>query len=87
MSAEHGHSSNVEVLIQNGADISAKDVDGMTALDLAEMSSHIECVTLLKDLAGKKGGSLVLFISNSFVNLLYSLITNNPPLSKYKQHA
>uniref|UniRef100_A0A182PFW2 non-specific serine/threonine protein kinase n=1 Tax=Anopheles epiroticus TaxID=199890 RepID=A0A182PFW2_9DIPT len=52
-SAEHGHVSNIRVLLDAGASFVAKDRNGLTALDLAERSGHEACVQLLKDAAGK----------------------------------
>ncbi|XP_050071280.1 leucine-rich repeat serine/threonine-protein kinase 1 isoform X1 [Anopheles maculipalpis] len=50
-SAEHGHVSNIRVLLDAGASFIAKDRNGLTALDLAERSGHEACVQLLKDAA------------------------------------
>uniref|UniRef100_A0A1S4G9X9 non-specific serine/threonine protein kinase n=1 Tax=Anopheles gambiae TaxID=7165 RepID=A0A1S4G9X9_ANOGA len=50
-SAEHGHVSNIRVLLDAGASFVAKDRNGLTALDLAERSGHEACVQLLKDAA------------------------------------
>uniref|UniRef100_A0A182N1F9 non-specific serine/threonine protein kinase n=1 Tax=Anopheles dirus TaxID=7168 RepID=A0A182N1F9_9DIPT len=50
-SAEHGHVSNIRVLLDAGASFIAKDRNGLTALDLAERSGHEPCVQLLKDAA------------------------------------
>ncbi|XP_053678911.1 leucine-rich repeat serine/threonine-protein kinase 1 [Anopheles nili] len=50
-SAEHGHESNIRVLLDAGASFVAKDRNGLTALDLAERSGHEACVQLLKDAA------------------------------------
>ncbi|XP_052899999.1 leucine-rich repeat serine/threonine-protein kinase 1 [Anopheles moucheti] len=50
-SAEHGHVSNIKVLLDAGASFIAKDRNGLTALDLAERSGHEACVQLLKDAA------------------------------------
>lgn len=52
-SAEHGHVSNIRVLLDAGASFVAKDRNGLTALDLAERSGHEACVQLLKDAAGE----------------------------------
>uniref|UniRef100_A0A8D8E4R7 non-specific serine/threonine protein kinase n=3 Tax=Culex pipiens TaxID=7175 RepID=A0A8D8E4R7_CULPI len=51
LSAEHGHVSNVRVLLDAGASFVAKDKNGLTALDLAERSGHDTCVGLLKEAA------------------------------------
>ena len=36
MAAEHGHESNVEVLVESGANLTLRDHLGLTPLDLAE---------------------------------------------------
>ncbi|XP_053686186.1 leucine-rich repeat serine/threonine-protein kinase 1 isoform X3 [Sabethes cyaneus] len=51
LSAEHGHVTNVQVLLDAGASFTAKDRNGLTALDLAERSGHEDCVCLLKQAA------------------------------------
>ncbi|XP_058127857.1 leucine-rich repeat serine/threonine-protein kinase 1 [Anopheles ziemanni] len=51
LSAEHGHVSNIKVLLDAGASFIAKDRNGLTALDLAERSGHEACVELLKEAA------------------------------------
>ncbi|XP_062537326.1 leucine-rich repeat serine/threonine-protein kinase 1 isoform X2 [Armigeres subalbatus] len=51
LSAEHGHVSNVQVLLAADASFVAKDKNGLTALDLAERSGHDACVELLKEAA------------------------------------
>uniref|UniRef100_A0A182JJD1 ANK_REP_REGION domain-containing protein n=1 Tax=Anopheles atroparvus TaxID=41427 RepID=A0A182JJD1_ANOAO len=61
LSAEHGHVSNIKVLLDAGASFIAKDSNGLTALDLAERSGHEACVELLKEAAGK-------FPTNSFLS-------------------
>ncbi|ETN67521.1 Leucine-rich repeat kinase [Anopheles darlingi] len=51
LSAEHGHISNIRVLLDAGASFIAKDRNGLTPLDLAERGEHEACVELLKDAA------------------------------------
>lgn len=53
ISAEHGHASNVKVLLDAGASYLVKDANGLTALDLAERGGQQECVQLLREAAGK----------------------------------
>ena len=53
LSAEHGHNSNVTILLQHDSDINIRDANEMTALNLAEKSGHVKCVALLKEAAGK----------------------------------
>ena len=36
VAAEHGHESNVEVLVESGANLTLRDHLGLTPLDLAE---------------------------------------------------
>ncbi|KFB52135.1 hypothetical protein ZHAS_00020459 [Anopheles sinensis] len=57
LSAEHGHVSNIKVLLDAGASFIAKDRNGLTALDLAERSGHEACVELLKEAAVPKTGA------------------------------
>lgn len=51
ISAECGHMSNVKLLLQYGAKLTAKDKLGLTPLDLAEKSEQKECVPFLKQVA------------------------------------
>ncbi|XP_052864950.1 leucine-rich repeat serine/threonine-protein kinase 1 [Anopheles cruzii] len=51
LSAEHGHISNIKVLLNAGASFIEKDRNGLTSLDLAERSEHEACVELLKHAA------------------------------------
>lgn len=53
MSSEHGYISNVKLLLAHGADLVARDNNGLTSLDIAEKSEHVECMLVLKETAGK----------------------------------
>jgi ankyrin repeat protein len=53
MSSEHGYVSNVKVLLVHGADLVARDNNGLTPLDIAEKSEHVECMLVLKQAAGE----------------------------------
>jgi ankyrin repeat protein len=53
MSAEHGYVSNVKQLLLHGADLVARDSSGLTPLDIAEKSEHVECMLVLKQTAGE----------------------------------
>ena len=53
MSSEHGCTSNVRTLLEHGANLTSRDSNGMTALDLAETGDHSECMHLLKEAAGE----------------------------------
>lgn len=52
MCAEHGHLSNVQILLQHGASILERDSNGMTPSDLADKAGHTECIVLLREAAG-----------------------------------
>ncbi|XP_014247457.1 leucine-rich repeat serine/threonine-protein kinase 1 [Cimex lectularius] len=52
--AEHGFVNNIQLLVQHGADLMAKEANGLTALDLAEKSEQIECMKILKKAAEAK---------------------------------
>ncbi|KAK6640321.1 hypothetical protein RUM44_012007 [Polyplax serrata] len=54
ISAECGHMSNVKLLLQYGAKLTAKDKLGLTPLDLAERSEQKECVPFLQEAANEK---------------------------------
>ena len=43
-----GHAAQVERLLTKGADVEARDQDGMTALMTAESKGHTEVVRILK---------------------------------------
>jgi ankyrin repeat protein len=47
--AEAGDTARVEQLLEQGADVNAKDKDGYTALMLAAFSGHTETVKTLLD--------------------------------------
>jgi ankyrin repeat protein len=53
MSSEHGYVSNVKQLLRHGADLVARDNNGLTPLDIAEKSEHVECSLVLKQTAGE----------------------------------
>lgn len=53
LSAEHGHESNVNVLLQHGASMVTRDSNGMTPSDVADKAGHVNCINLLKEAAGK----------------------------------
>lgn len=49
---------NIRLLLDHGADLLAKDANGMTALDLAEYGDHEQCMAVLKGAAGGcRGGA------------------------------
>lgn len=43
---------NIRLLLDHGADLLAKDANGLTALDLAEQGEHTQCMAVLKNAAG-----------------------------------
>ena len=51
--AEDGVTESVKILLENGADIHAKNKNGRTALDLAMMGQHTEIVQLLQAAGAK----------------------------------
>ncbi|KAJ8942684.1 hypothetical protein NQ314_010008 [Rhamnusium bicolor] len=54
LSAEHGHSGNISVLLQHNSNILLRDSNGMTPSDLAEKCGHSKCVAILKDASDAK---------------------------------
>ncbi|XP_069680319.1 leucine-rich repeat serine/threonine-protein kinase 1 isoform X2 [Periplaneta americana] len=54
VSSEHGYVSNVKLLLARGADLVARDNNGLTPLDIAEKSEHTECMMVLKQAADAK---------------------------------
>lgn len=48
MSAEHGHTGNIRLLLEFGAKIDLKDNLGLSSLDLARKGGHRDCVALLQ---------------------------------------
>ncbi|KAA0183481.1 hypothetical protein HAZT_HAZT009961 [Hyalella azteca] len=53
VAAETGYLQNVAVLLQYGANLLCRDINGCTALDLAEKMEHEQCCVLLKRAAGE----------------------------------
>ena len=51
--AVYGHNEIAELLIANGANVNAKEVDGLTPLDFAIMSNQPEIADLLRKHSGK----------------------------------
>ncbi|XP_045460940.1 leucine-rich repeat serine/threonine-protein kinase 1 [Harmonia axyridis] len=51
LSAEHGHITNVSMLLEHNVDLLQRDYNGMTATDLADKLGHNSCVSLLKSAA------------------------------------
>ncbi|XP_033223116.1 leucine-rich repeat serine/threonine-protein kinase 1 [Belonocnema kinseyi] len=49
ISAEHGHSSNIEKLLEFKVDLGVCDKNGFTPLDISESSEHLRCSALLKE--------------------------------------
>ena len=49
MAAGYGHTEAVEMLIDSGADINAKDSKGISAMMWAEAKGHTEIVNLLRE--------------------------------------
>ena len=45
--AKHGHNEIAELLIENGADVSAKSLEGLTPLHFAALAGHKEIAELL----------------------------------------
>ncbi len=75
VAAEHGHVVNLQVLVDVGADLLAKDALGLTPLDLADKMDHRSCMEALREAVDKKeqvcyrGGIYVLFQHNIHVLL------------------
>ena len=53
-----GRMEVIELLIENGADVNAKDEDGGTPLLYATLSGHKEIADLLRKHGGKTGAEL-----------------------------
>ncbi|CAH1999500.1 unnamed protein product [Acanthoscelides obtectus] len=54
LAALHGHCRNVSTLLQHNANILLRDLNGMTAIDLADNAGHSKCVHVLKEAADSK---------------------------------
>lgn len=72
LSAEHGHEQNIKILLDSGASYTAKDINGLTALDLADRAGHENCLQILKEAAGKQT-LFFLYRLNSFNKLKWIL--------------
>ncbi|KAL0267443.1 UNVERIFIED_CONTAM: hypothetical protein PYX00_009712 [Menopon gallinae] len=53
-SAKFGFVSNVKTLLNYGAALTVKDKLGLTPLDIAERSEHLECVSVLQQAANER---------------------------------
>lgn len=53
VAAEHGHASNLSVLVEAGASLLIRDHLGMTPLDVAEKAEHEESMIVLRAAADK----------------------------------
>ncbi|KAI4458153.1 ankyrin repeat and protein kinase domain-containing protein [Holotrichia oblita] len=51
LAAEHGYSNNVVILLQQGASMLIRDINGMTPSDLADKAGHNDCISILKEAA------------------------------------
>ena len=56
--AANGHKEIVELLIEKGADVKAKDEGGKTPLDVAIQFKELEITNLLRVIGGKTGEEL-----------------------------
>ncbi|KAK7861679.1 hypothetical protein R5R35_005355 [Gryllus longicercus] len=54
LSSEHGFVSNVQLLLSHGADLMARDNNGLTPLDISEKGEHVDCMEILKQAADAK---------------------------------
>ncbi|XP_049820088.1 leucine-rich repeat serine/threonine-protein kinase 1 isoform X2 [Aethina tumida] len=54
LSAEHGHCSNISMLLEHNANLLMRDSNGLTAADLADKCGHSKAVDLLKNAANEK---------------------------------
>jgi len=48
LAASFGHTECVKVLLEHGADITPKNINGQTALDLARAKGYTEIVKLIR---------------------------------------
>ena len=53
IAADHGALENIRLLLDYGADLLAKDANGLTPLDRADQGQHLHCMDLLKHAAGE----------------------------------
>lgn len=45
--------ANIRKLLAAGASFTLRDINGLTALDLADRNGHENCVNILKEVAGE----------------------------------
>lgn len=51
--ADHGHSTNIEKLLEYSSNLQVKDSSGMTALNICERDESVTCIEILKKAAEK----------------------------------
>jgi len=54
--AENNRLDVIQLLIENGADVDARVLTGMTPLDMAQAAAYEEAVALLKEFGATSGG-------------------------------
>ena len=75
-SARHGEIDNVKLLLDQGADIEEKNVDGWTALFAATSAGHVDIVRLLLE----RGSKMMRFNDDTKPTLDSPVEARNPPL-------
>jgi len=71
--ASEGHTACIGLLLDRGADIESKNIDGWTALHVAINQDHIDCINVLLN----RGADIECVTNEGFTTLHLALVSRN----------